>query len=746
MSVNYTSAVGAVPDPRTMELLDWVEELVEYRLADSPLSRGVTYYIKQDDAGDSTGGSGDGSEITPWLVSNWDDAATLINTQMSTNTRFRLNRGDLFRGSTEATVDFANVTIDAYGSGSKPYITHFTETVASGGASWTLDSGTRYYLTGISTKTVGIRRQDDRLYFNNGPMCWVTSLVDVGTVIPNVYGTWFWDTSTNRLYIDIGEDPNFYAWEYAFFDNANDAAILLGKVNGLRVDNVVADGWGLETSTVNGAAGTQRHSLKSTANNTQSHVFTNCESYFGSSHSFAFNGTGGGISGGIVLFKDCKSGWCSFNGTAGETIFNSFIDGGGQEVIFDGCEVTAGTLPITTTPETNRSNVGFFNHTGGSESGLIIHRDVSNNTTDIHYNWTVSKDSTIGNPALSAGDLSAVRSFIIGTRGKYRQPNVINSSVVKINCHLDIDRVDISTEAVQNAPGDTLNGWSWNNIYDIDISNATANTIESLYNPNINTSAKFWNNRFNVYGAGGSVNWRMCFDATTLGHGNDWKNNIFTAENFSGTRTAILNEGNNLVNPGNIDSNAYFGWPGGEDLTTDDGYGNDANKVELSSSLILLYEPSYGDDIYNQGTSDVYLEYDHYGNRRDINFVDIGPIGLFLEATGSIYYGGYTVAVSGDTFSKISKTANEIYETLYLGSLPISILVENGVSKIITITQNQADELSENFIGGAPLLSGRIGNNWYTIARPSVIADADVEYFYKGNLLKAKRYGIYTYM
>ena len=76
------------------------------------------------------------------------------------------------------------------------------------------------------------------------------------------------------------------------------------------------------------------------------------------------------------------------------------------------------------------------------------------------------------------------------------------------------------------------------------------------------------------------------------------------------------------MNAGNIDSNAYFGVTGSGDTTTDDGYGNDSNAVELSSSPTLLKAAT--GDLLGAG-SDVGVDYDY--NRRARFSVDVGPIG-----------------------------------------------------------------------------------------------------------------------
>lgn len=114
--------------------------------------------------------------------------------------------------------------------------------------------------------------------------------------------------------------------------------------------------------------------------------------------------------------------------------------------------------------------------------------------------------------------------------------------------------------------------------------------------------------------------------------------------------------------------------------------------------------------------------------------------------SSSIFYGGYKIGISGNSFASVAKSSGQTYKTFYLGSLPVTVVEESGISKLVTISQDQASELQENFIGGAPILSGRIEDKWYVISRPTGTADANLEYFYKSNLLIAKRFGRYTYL
>ena len=124
-----------------------------------------------------------------------------------------------------------------------------------------------------------------------------------------------------------------------------------------------------------------------------------------------------------------------------------------------------------------------------------------------------------------------------------------------------------------------------------------------------------WHSHVKVIGSGSSTFFRFDYDGTTQSDGAELKNAIVTASGFSGGKTAILNLGNNLVNAGNIDSNAYFGITGSSDTTTDDGYGNDSNAVELSSEPELLQGITTSSSVYQAG-GDLDVGFDYYKRSR----------------------------------------------------------------------------------------------------------------------------------
>lgn len=150
----------------------------------------------------------------------------------------------------------------------------------------------------------------------------------------------------------------------------------------------------------------------------------------------------------------------------------------------------------------------------------------------------------------------------------------------------------------------------------------------------------------------------------------------------------------------------------------------------------VFFEGSISDvRIYNRELSDIdvtaLFEYDPFA----------------FTATSVVNYEGFKIPVGSDSFSTIARTEGESYESIHMGSLQWAISVDdNGDGSLVTIDEVDAEETNECTVGGAPIYSGRIGDNWFVINRPDGEADADVEFFYKGNLFTAKRFGTKTYL
>ena len=117
-----------------------------------------------------------------------------------------------------------------------------------------------------------------------------------------------------------------------------------------------------------------------------------------------------------------------------------------------------------------------------------------------------------------------------------------------------------------------------------------------------------------------------------------------------------------------------------------------------------------------------------------------------MTALDDIFYESYRLPLLGDSFSTIPHDNGYIYDDIHIGSTPLAVEVISGDAYLAVITEPDAEETDECIIGGAPIQVGRVSNRWFVIERPVGTADADVEFFYKGNLFTAKRFGTKIYL
>lgn len=352
MSTDYTSAVGNPPAIDDFAAWSaWYNSLLDFRLAECPIARSTTHYIGQDAVGSDTGGGGSGTEGDPWLVADWDDAVTLIDNEIDTDTAFLLRRGDEFVGTTELGISIDDVTIGAWGSGEKPIINAFSLAYSSG---WTLVSGTRYSRSEASD-IAWVAKSADRFT--------AISRASDATGTGGLANNWFyWEADT--LTIDIGTDPNAVAIE-AVVSNAESGIAVVS--DGSRVDNIQTFGWGCHRT----SNATQAEGVHSLVTGTEACVFSDCESYYNSSHAMAHHG--GNNSGGIWTAVNCKAGFTKYNGGAYETVFNSYAALGGHETILHDCETSYGTLPSSEWAGTRLvRGTSYFGHTNGTPASLYI--------------------------------------------------------------------------------------------------------------------------------------------------------------------------------------------------------------------------------------------------------------------------------------------------------------------------------------------------------------------------------------
>lgn len=154
---NYSTVLGSAAIPNALTdspgFDGFANAIKQARLARCPIERGVTYYIEYSASGNSTGGSGAGTEADPWLCRSVSDVNTLMNAKDNDgantkytegNVRFRL-KGTFWRApssSGEPTgINLArkHITIDSWDT-TPAVLSGFDEPYPNTG--WTNPSGT----------------------------------------------------------------------------------------------------------------------------------------------------------------------------------------------------------------------------------------------------------------------------------------------------------------------------------------------------------------------------------------------------------------------------------------------------------------------------------------------------------------------------------------------------------------------------------------------------------------------------
>ncbi len=368
----HTTLVGPVPHPHKGAILGYAPRYIYERSQsdECPLSRTTTFYLEQDAAGNSTGGSGNGTVGAPWLCADWGDAVTLIEAQMSPGKAFLIKRGEVFRcthgedNTLNITTD--DITIGAYGTGAEPQIRR-TTLYATG---WTQNGSATEYIRTLATDVAWVINPTTNLYLT-APISRVSAVGDVPTTITGCGGTFFYNAGTDELRVDFGQNLNSVSTEVVF-DNTDTA--ILATADGCRVDSLFIVGFGMD----NGNEANQNSPLRFSGSGSEACLFTNCKCYYGSTHIIAQYGTS---SGGYLGVANCEYGWAMPATTP--TLLNGYAADGAHEFVCLNNKCIGAELPSTTTPV--RDGASVYGHTNGTIMGALYicqgQRDVTTATT-----------------------------------------------------------------------------------------------------------------------------------------------------------------------------------------------------------------------------------------------------------------------------------------------------------------------------------------------------------------------------
>ena len=349
-------------------------------------------------------------------------------------------------------------------------------------------------------------------------------------------GSWYYDSTSGVLYAHSTVDGA--PLEYT---QPTDAGLIL-RGDGSYARNIVCVGWGMKTTTPS-----QQHGIEIRCTLTDQCLALGCESYFGSSHVMTHLGTSNGwgsrpARGGIATFVDCKAGWATYNGGASESIFNTFSLEGGQDVIFDHCEVVAGTLPSSdwSYQTTSRGN-GFYGHTGGGTNRFA--QVVLNKCL---VNGTEAPSAFSDLPA--ALSLAGVRGFVVGETFTGATTAFATDNMVRARGVYTLYPGPSAYAAANWAQS----GWCIDNNITLDLS--WQQWDYALFNalPNTPITPRFWFNTFTISAALPTTTFRLDYDSPTQAGGGSFINNAVV--NISVARTVFV--------MGGVDNNAYFNCTG----------------------------------------------------------------------------------------------------------------------------------------------------------------------------------------
>lgn len=572
----------------------------------APSARTNTYYFA------AAGSDGeDCSIITPCATRN--KCATLITTN-SGDTRCRFKSGDTWDDNSNLVITANNVTIDAYGTGAKPFFNAFTLKYNASG--WTLAAGNRYTRT-EANDVAWLRDQDDRLGDTLGQ-----NLVRVAnsTDCEALTNSWVWVSGTLHINLGPSVNPNSRNLE-AVISNSNNGVEFGG--DGGRVEGIRADGFGMSRTVV----ATQAQPFTNRSSGSNANYFKNLEGYYSGSHVIAHNRTG---SGGISMFNGVTAGYPKF--ASGESIFNTYSSDGLQETWFLDITCKYGTLKSSDWAYLTAFQRGqvYYGHTAGAiDTGLTVAFNtslVSSHTPAMEF----GNFPRITVPSVDT-DFTQYRSFIVNTS----QPSFGNALAQNLQWGANTIIYGLNYKAILAVGGvgahsnyTPNNVWLINSYLELDHS-VFGNGYSALYNTLVTgNSIHFLQSAVKLTGANlsGVTSFGMDFDngfnaALAIGAGasanSSSYNSIFSYEDIGASTRVWLGLTNTAAA---LKNNAYYGVD--QNAGFENGYDNDAGRVTLASPYVLNVSQA---GLLLAGSSTITASHDINGKRRTVSPPDIGP-------------------------------------------------------------------------------------------------------------------------
>jgi hypothetical protein len=431
------------------------------------------------------------------------------------------------------------------------------------------------YLAGLSEDVVWVKQDGVR----ESPLARVSS----PGAAAQTPGSWHWSPTTGLLYLHPRPGPGGapidprVATPFEVIRPTDSGVFIRG--HGSRVENIVAEGWGLSPS----VSATQKSGIHVGASGQDHVAVVNCESYYNPSHAIAHWAHSGDA--GVVTFVGCRAGLCNFNASS-ETIYNTYAPDGGQSIIFDSCEAAYGTLPSDDWDySTSRRGRGFYGHTSWwtIPMGPIIMKDC---VTRGDNPAGCSNPSGFTSAPVAAG-IEGVRCWIVGELFLGGPGcdglNIGGGGTARINGrYLGIQA---SPGVWGSLHGGPLEGWAVNCVFELD---ARARTGRFAFGNSAPggplSSVKLWNCTFLIRTSINGMAFSFEYDQPTGATGAELRNCVVMHE---GPGQCVIG----LGNPGAVlGANAYHGVDAAS-------YAQDAHKITLAAPVPLLAPPPAGSPI-----------------------------------------------------------------------------------------------------------------------------------------------------
>jgi hypothetical protein len=453
---SYQQLAGTPPPLSDAAWFTWESNLQAQRLARVPAGRTATYYFAQtgDDA------TGTGTIDQPWKTLA---KAQAVLSASAGDVRLRFRGGGVWREPISLVVDRNAVTVDSYGTGAALF-NRFTTPYTGGWAHVGGDLWKR-----VEPNPVGWLREGADLAY---PFNHIYARANSSAAVAATAYAFYQDATGQdpnsggaaTLYLNAGPgvDPNALPGGFEMAP-ANPGWQAFG--DNVRLENVRLHGYGL-----NPPGGALNYGVYVGGPAAAEVVLQDVDVFYTGYHAIG----NAGQRANALTAVGCRAGLCTTDRYGNLTVFVSYSDNGGQELILADSEVGYGALPdaVWSVAPGGRNGLGVYDHTGLSGAAALV---VALRTRYPDHPWQVASGTNVA--AARAGRAADVRAFVVGEQPE--APGVIpHLGWGDYTVALANGRYDAGT--VRSAPGQTVavwfgrsNVWAYNCTFRVDASSTS---------------------------------------------------------------------------------------------------------------------------------------------------------------------------------------------------------------------------------------------------------------------------------